>query len=538
MACAENILKIIAQTVYRNLLMNSLRSLSSLIVLFGSIIFTPLSSHAQENQAAPPLLGYDLYLSKGVSALNQKKYSQAIQDLTEALREKTNDLDATYYLGVALNKAGRNQEAETNLKKVLKLDPSYGRAHFNLGIVEYELKKYPDALQNLQQAEKEDPGNPLIPYYQGLTYHHRGDYERSSPKFLRAAVLAPDLGLTAHYYAGVGFYHRGLVEEARDELQEVVRIDPASEVARSAQEFLKNLEPHKKKAKPWDVTLSTAYQYDSNVVLLPGGSPLPTGISQQHDHRFVIFGRGGYRIFERSQWSGGASYDFYQSFHTELNAFNVQNHGGSAFVQYHQKRWQLRIPYKFNFALVDGDSFLLSHTIKPLLTIKETPRLKTYLSYGFSSKDFKNTSSFSTNSDRDGNNHLASITQSVGFAKTGRIRMGYTYDRELTGDSPTQDDWDYQGHKFFGALRLPPFNGLTFDMGIDYTHQDYKHPNSSSPTQSEREDKIQTYNANLAKTLGKWVTATVQYIYDKNDSNLPVFDYDRHIVSVIFSGAF
>jgi len=535
----ENILKIIDPTVYRNLPMNFLRRLSSLIVLFGSILLTPLSPQAQENQANSPLFGYDLHFSKGVSALNQKKYSQAIQDLKEALGENPNDLDAMYYLGVALNKAGRHQEAETTLKKVLSLDPTYRKAHFDLGVVEYDLKKYPQALKEFQQAEKDDANNGLIHYYQGLTYHHRGDFERSSRLFLRTVALAPELGLTAHFYAGVGFYRLGLLEEAKDEFQEAIRIDPASEVARSAQEFLEKLTPSKRKAKPWDITLSTAYQYDSNVILLPGGSTLPSGISQRHDHRFVFYGQGGYRLLETSEWSSGVSYDFYQSLHTELNEFNVQNHGGSAFVSFRKKSWQIRVPYKLDYVFVDGDSFLLSNTVKPTFTFKETPKLYTQLSYGFSLKDFQNGSQFPTNSDRDGMNHLVSISQTIGFAKTARAQIGYTYDREETGNSSAQDDWEYQGHQISGTLRLPSFKGISLRIKADYTVQDYSNPNSFSATGlQQREDRIQTYMVTLVKGLGKGVTGSVQYIYNKNDSNLSVFEYDRNIFSFILAGVF
>ena len=262
-----------------------------------------------------------------------------------------------------------------------------------------------------------------------------------------AAAMAPELGLTAHYYAGIGFYRRGVLLEAKDEFTETVRIDPASPVGRSAQEFLAQLEIPGKKAKPWDLTLSTAYQYDSNVTLLAGGSSLPSGISRKGDSRFVFYGRGAYRFLDAEDWSLGAAYSFYQSLHFELHAFNVQNHQASAFVMYRQPRMQLLIPYEFNFALVGEDTFLRSHAVTPTLTILESPRTFTGLQYGFTYQDFVNTPLFSNNNDRDGVNHRGGIAQSIVLNKMVWLKVRYDYDRELTGKSSTQDDWAYQGHK-------------------------------------------------------------------------------------------
>jgi len=520
--------------------MKNLREcVSTYVFFFLTTLLFPLHLQAQERQASSPLLGYDLSFSKGLSNLNQKKYPQAIAELKKALETKPDDVEASYYLGVAFNKSGENQKAQALLEKVLTLDPRFEKAHFDLGIVEYELKNYPKALQHLQIAKKIDPDNALVHYYQGLAYHHRGDYQRSSILFLRSVALAPELGLTSHYYAGVGFYRRGLLEEAKDELQEVIRIDPTSEVAHSAQEFLKQMKPTTKESKPWNITLSTAYQYDSNVILQPESSALPSGISQEGDNRFVLYGRGGYRFLETSHWSMGTGYDFYQSLHTKLNEFNVQNHGGTLFIQYQDKGWQFRAPYRVSHALVDGNSFLTSHSIQPTLTVRQSPKLFLQFIYGFSSKDFVNAIPFPRNSDRDGTNHLAGFVQTIGFSKTGRLRFGYTYDREITGDLAGQSDWDYEGQKVFGTLRLPsPKQGISLDIAVDYVFQDYSWPNSNSANGSARLDIIKTYSITLTKSLGENGTASIQYIYNNNYSNISVFDYDRNIISISIARVF
>ena len=513
-----------------------LLSLQLLFFLYVGLSHQDL--RAEEGQPASPNFDYDLFFTKALRHINQKKYFEAIEELNKALAVKPDDLKASYYLGTTLSRVGRNKEAEEFLEKVVEMDPNFQKIHLELGIVQYNLGKYPEAIRELGIAEEADPNNALVFFYQGAAYLSLGDYKRSSPRFLHAATLAPELGLTAHYYAGIGFYYRGILLDAKNEFTEAVRIDPASSVAQSAREFLAQLETPGKKAKRWDLTISTAYQYDSNVTLLAGGSALPAGISRKGDSRFLFYLRGGYRFLETQDWSLGAAYSLYQSLHVELHSFNVQNHQASAFLVYRRPGMQLRIPYEFNFALVGGDTFLRSNAVTPTLTIPESSRTFTELQYGFTSQDFVNTSQFPTNNDRDGINNRVGISQSVVLDQTTRLRVRYDYDNELTGSSATQDDWAYQGHKFTGDLGLSIPRGLNLDIEGYYYLQYYDNPNSSSPSLEKRTDHIQTYTATLSKTFDKWVTLSLQYLYNRNGSNISVFDYDRNIVSVILAGTF
>jgi tetratricopeptide (TPR) repeat protein len=516
------------------------RFFALLLFLFLGVGLSPHDLRAADAQPSFPSAAYDLHYTKGLFSLNQKKYPEAIEELNKALVVKPNERDASYYLGVALNKAGRNKEAEEILRKVVALDPNFEKVHFDLGVVEYELGKYPEALQELGRAEKADPNNALVYYYQGLADYHLGDYARSSPQFLRAVALAPDLGLTAHFYAGIGYYHQGSLAEAKDEFEEAIRIDPSSSVAKSAQKMLDQLQAPANKAKRWDVQISMAYQYDSNVILLAGGSPPPTGISRKWDNSLVFYVKGGLRFLDTADWTIGSSYAFYQNLHEHLTSFNVQNHEGSVFLLYRRPWGQVRIPSEFNLAMVDGDTYLLSYAITPTVKIPESPVTFTEIRYGYTAQNFKNTAQFPSNSHRDGDNHMAGIAQSVVLDHVGRLRIGYNYDRELTGSSPTQDDWAYQGHRILGELKVSLPKGLGLDLGANYYIQDYDNPNSysSPPNAKKRTDHIQTYSGSLSKTLGEWITVSVQYLYNRNGSNIPVFDFDRNLVSVIVAGNF
>jgi hypothetical protein len=80
---------------------------------------------------------YELNLTKGILALDQKEYSRAAEYFNTALKEKPDDHSATLYLGVALYHTGNEKEAERLLKKALEADPLSSRANFALGVLFY-----------------------------------------------------------------------------------------------------------------------------------------------------------------------------------------------------------------------------------------------------------------------------------------------------------------------------------------------------------------------------------------------------------------
>jgi tetratricopeptide (TPR) repeat protein len=511
------------------------QTLPVLLMLFMGCWF-PYDLAAQDRPSHLQQADYEILFSKALLHMNQNRYSEAVQELNQLAAVRPQDVEVSYYLGMALSKVGQDREAEKILSQVVSLNPKFQKAHFDLGVAKFNLGKYQEALQEFELAERAEPNRAMAHYYQGLILHRLGEYERSSPRFLRAAQLAPDLGLTAHYYAGVGYYRRGMVEQARPELQEAVRIDPTSPVGRSAQDFLTQIEKARGKSKPWSLNLSSAYQYDTNVILLPGGTPPPSGISKKGDSRQVIYATAEYFPIRASTWSLGTHFSFYQSLHQDLTSFNVRNYASLTSFQYWWDKMQIQIPYEFNYAFVDVSGFLISHAVLPTLTIHESPLAYTEIQYGYQSKDFLSTAQFPNNDDRDGTNHSITVAQSLDIERAGLLKMGYVYDRDLTGNTVTQDDWQYQGHKVFGSIRLSTSPSLKLDLKAEYALQRYQHPFLSAG--EKRNDDAQTYTIALSRGLGRWASLTGQYLFNHNASNIGAFSYDRHVFSLMVVGSF
>ncbi|MBI5854951.1 MAG: tetratricopeptide repeat protein [Nitrospirae bacterium] len=494
---------------------------------------------------------FELNFSKGLLKYNQGLYPEAEALLSEALKEKPGDAETRYYLGQTLLRNSRPAEAERIFLSLLESDPTSGRVLLGLGIAQYQQESYRDALTNLASAQQALPEDPLVHFYQGLAHNKLGQYDQAHPRLFKAMSLSPDLAADARYQSGLAYYRQGVPDEAKHEFEAVIQAEPQSELARSAREFLQQLTGSKPAttAKWWDLNFSVSSQYDSNVVLLPGGIQPPggsTGISKKEDYRTALSGRGEVRPFDNGIWTLGTAYSLYQSFHRTLSAFDVQDHTPSLYVQHKAGPLTSRLSYAYDYINVGRSPYLIAHALQPTFTVTESDRLYTQVHLRYQNKDFQH-GRFLFNSTRDGKNWMAGVTQYLLFAdKQAHVRLGYVFDKDVTGGgSPatttpgntTNADWAYEGHRLTTGIGLPPVWQFRTDMAFDYYRQDYLNPNSFSTTGTTiRRDNIYLFNATVSRELLAGLSVIAQYSYTRDQVNVAAFDYNRNIVSLTLAG--
>ena len=501
---------------------------------------------------------YDLSIAKGLIRFSSGQYSEAERLFQAALAANPGDSRASFYLGQTMIRLKRPEAAEEIFQTLLHKNQADGRAWLGLGMAQYNRGRYTEALASLDNAEKYLPTDPLVFYYQGLSYHQKGAFDLSPGRLLRARTLSPDRAAPSHYYSGIAYYQRGLLEEAREEFSAVLQVgEQGSELVNSARQFLEEAGGGGGAGpKRWDLSFTVMGQYDSNVVLLPLGTSPPhgvSGISQQHDWRTALFARGEYRPIQTETWLGGASYAVYQSFHQSLSGFDVENHTPSVFLQRQFGPFQARMQYSFDYIKVGRLPFLVSHTVQPMFTLSEGYHAFTQVQFRYQAKDFQD-ARFEGNSFRDGKNWLAGATQYVLFAdNTGNVRLGYTYDTDRTGGgSPTvavigtqtNADWAYSGHRITAGVGLPAVLTYKIDFDFNYYWLNYANPTSFAPgaldelTTFKRRDQIWTLTGTIGRDFTEWLSASIQYAYTRDQSTISSFDYNRSVTSFMITGRF
>ena len=516
-----------------------------LLSLLSCLLFAPA-------RAQVPNETYDYSITKGTVEFGRGHYGQAAELFERARAARPSDPEASEYLANTWLRINRYHDAEALFRELTTQHPTRAQAWLGLAIAQGQLGHYEEALFSLDQAKQLDPQNPLIPFYQGVMAHELKAFDQSPALFSRAMALSPDLTPTARYYTGMSYYQRGLLDEAQKELEAAITADrPDSEIARVARAILQQRAEAPKPVKQWDINLSISGQYDTNVVLLPIGVQPPggsTGISQKDDFRTTYYARGEYRPIQTPEWIGGVAYGFYQSLHRRLTTFDIQDHAPSVFIQRQLGIVTARLQYAFDYVRVGQEPFLLSHAVQPILTLAEGDRHFTQIQLRYQNKDFQD-DRFAGNSFRDAKNWLAGVTQYAYFADgRGHIRIGYTFDTDRTGGgSPltatpgvqTHADWAYKAHRLSTGLGLPEFWTLRTNVAFDYYDMQYDNPNSfSAGGTTSRRDKITFVTASIARNVTDWLSIAAEYNYTRDQSNLPVFDYNRSIFSLTLSSRF
>ncbi len=480
-------------------------------------------------------------LSAGVTQLNQNNLKAALTQFKSAIQENENGIEAHYYLGVVQARENRDHEAEIHFLKALSLDRTFIPARFDLGVLYFQIRKDKSAMEAFDIVEAVDPGRARVHYYQGLILRRNGNLKEAEAKLKTAVRLDPELAVSVSFQSGVAFYEAGAVESAKGEFQQVLDLAPQSEYSGPASDFIKKIESESVHKKPWKILTSFGLQYDDNVVLDPGGSTLPFGITQKDDLIGVFYLQGSYDWLKKNLWSSTIEYRFFQNLHAEstLDHFNIQDHQFILTGRRALGANELSLVYEFQYVTLGGDTYLMRHEIGPRFAIKHNEKHFSELIYSYGNKNFDNISPlFTSNSDRDVNAHRLAINHIVLFGEKGHFFGGYQYEVDNAGSSATENDWGYYGHRVNLGLTLPPWKTLVFSLETDFVRRNYSDVNGPSPTGVKREDDDVLFIGMLSKPVTEKVTISAQYLFQNNNSNVPVYDYQRNIVGLIMTAEF
>ncbi len=493
----------------------------------------PLS---EEKMSVPDATEYEIRMTSGITLLNQKKYIEAQDAFRVALSARPGDSKATYLKGIALAKMGKYQEAEKDLLAAYQMNPQPEIA-LDIGVAYYQQKEYQKALDFLNKAEKGDSMEPLVYFYQGRVYQAMESYDWAAPRFLRAAAKAeekrPSLATSAHYHAGVSYYRQGIYDEAKNEFLKVIQRESGSEIGKSSKTFIEQIEQKKDIGPMWANSVSISHQYDDNVVLEPSDSAFAQAISRSKDHRTVLYLTGDYPWDRPFPWGTGIGYSIYQGLHYKLDQFDTGSYGVNPYLLYSEEGQQFRLDYLFNFVTADQEGYLNSHTLLPSLVLSPDPERSTRLFYKVQQMRFENSATFSLNSQRNGIQHDIGVTQYRFISqRRGTVQYGYAFEVKNAGTR----DQDFLGHHLNGGIEFPLSGSIKGDVGAGIALRRYKGPNTFS--NNKREDDSYTIGMGMSRPLLKSADLSFRLSYRRNNSNVPIFDYNRTIASLSLTWKF
>jgi tetratricopeptide (TPR) repeat protein len=134
---------------------------------------------------------YDAYIQLG-NIQAARRNLMALQYYNNALRLRPHSTEALYNRGLFLQESGNLDAAIKDYETILKIDPRYEDAHYNLGYIDLVIKKdYTSAISHFSDAIRINDQYVEAYYNRGLAYEFSGNPEAAQKDYHAALKVVP-----------------------------------------------------------------------------------------------------------------------------------------------------------------------------------------------------------------------------------------------------------------------------------------------------------------------------------------------------------
>ena len=198
-------------------------------------------------------------LTSASTDIDQKRYTDAVKELTSALKASVSAPEAGFVMGAILREQENFEAATQGYTEVLREDPNFPDVHTKLSFILYKMEDSdscmreaklalgenslnPEAHKNLalgyllagrldaavaenQEALRLKPDYGVVHGNLGIVYENKHDVESAISEYKKAVALVPE-ETNYHYNLGTLLGQTGEYEAAIRELREAKRLDP------------------------------------------------------------------------------------------------------------------------------------------------------------------------------------------------------------------------------------------------------------------------------------------------------------------------
>lgn len=470
-----------------------------------------------------------ILFSRGLSAYDAGRYGEAAELFRSLADRSPLDREAQYYLGLSLSGAGDTGAACEVLGALHRAAPDFlpGGEEYATALI--RARRWREAATVIDELEARRPGRgerDAILLLRGILAGDQGEYGRAVELLGRVAPERPDYWSRARYWRGRYLSLAGETHKALDEYSLIQEGFPLSDIGRSAAQEAEALRGAVEKGKNWWGRLSTRYEYDDNVILMPDDAPLP-GAAQQGDWRFltsfeldaVPFSKNGFDLITR--------YNFIQSVHNRLGNFNLHGHVADGFIRYRHPFLTPFAGYEFAYYLLDDctQSYLRGNRIFAGVELPRTAHSLYRVLYECAFDDYLLPYS---SPDDDWDTSPAGTVTLEQFLFLGAARQAFW--RTAVGcrnNNARGDNFYYHGCSVVGEFYCPLPWSLSADCSAEYRFNDF------TRSADNRRDRCLLLNAELRRPLREGVDLVFNYGFTRNRSDVPLYEYRRGIYSMI-----
>lgn len=513
-----------------------------------------------------------VFVDRGLILYQDKKFEEALKEFQEASRLNPENVDALYYQGLTYVALGRAGDAQGVLEKARKMRPDDFDVLFQLGALYFNQKEYEKAEPLLRQVYQFEPTRPNIGYYLGFIEYRKKNY-REALTFLRGNVPSDDeFAQIARFYAGLTMSALGFPREARAEIEQALKLQPVSPLTAPAQRFGEILQRAEQREQAFRGDLRLGVYYDTNVPVTPNSSTDLTALTSREDTRRrksegqLATLNLSYTWLKTPDWEGTVSHRFLQTYNDHLPNLNTQSNTptigittqGVMPAAFGDFQYVAGLQATYDFITIGNSRFTERGIINPFFTAVEPTfevgvgpgmgpvtellfgpkwdgkiaNLTTY-QFRYQVKNFFNDKKQARAEVRDANNYMVGPLHFFIFEEGKHyFKLGYQFDFE----DAEGKNWSHWGHRYLMGFQYGlPWWELKFRYDLDAHWRFHRYKHSLQPTEAtgtrHRRDREPVHLVSLSKDFLNDFTVSLDYLFDKNKSNIATYDYNRHVVT-------
>jgi len=483
----------------------------------------------------------DVLVQQAAKNLQQENYDEALAQLTEAWQKGAHTPEKAFLLGQVNRLMLNYPKAKEYLEEALRLKPDFHPAQFMLADTLLALDRPKEALPILQKLEASgfEPGQTA--FLLGITATKEGRYSDALGYF-RKAQTDPKVGQEAMFQASLALAALNRIKEAKESMERSIAVNPQTQTADFAQRYLGVLSQRMEEQRPFHITVSAGYDYDSNISVSPSEPGQATGISGKGGSVFTQTALMEYNLFPTGPFSILGQYSYFQTFHPTVSGFDVMSHFMGLTPTYSFKSGRLWFPVSYTFMDLQSDKYYTAFLVNPtyLHLLNENIGFEVSGKYN---RLYYWSPVFFPQDDRSGKLWGGSLGMYYFFKKQkGFLQSRFSYEHTHT----TGANWDNSAYRLLLAALWPITDNFKYNIFLDMMIQPYEHPFYNGVTfdniegaplipQPKRMDRILIFGMQGTYEFLKGLEFGVHWYYIRDNSNIALYDYNRYIVGCQFA---
>ncbi len=492
----------------------------SALFSFSMVALVALCQEQQEQQEK-----ISPTLEQGIAQYKHENYDEALALLKKAREEAPESTLASYYLGLAYKQIQDYKNAVPCLRDAVTYSPKIKGALIELIDCLYQRGELEEAKKWLVEAEKEGIRPAQTAFLKGLVLVKDGDETGAVAAFENAKALDKAMAQACDYQIGICYLKEKKFTDARKAFEEVVLVDPSTNMASFANEYMDVLSKKEEAARPFKISGGVAWQYDDNVVLRPEDTSFATNISDKADSREVYTLRGEYDYRFNDMFGMKGLYSLYYSKQNDLGFYDMLSNSFIVQPNIYFPTSLLSFPSGYTHMLVNDKAYLSTPYTSGIFNFMVGNSNMGQLFVKYQNKDYLWTPS-TPDENRDSNDLGGGCGWYFFYAKNkGFVNVRYNLNKEWTKGN----NWEYLGNRVTPTVLVPVLDNLKVTVSGDIFVQNFDHTNTIY--QTKRNDTTYSVSALVAYKFYKESELQLQYTYVKANSNISVYDYSRNIYS-------